>query len=298
MEDVDITLRASYRACEQISKQCARNFYYAFAVLPKAKRQAICAIYAFMRYCDDISDGDNPEFSKFDALQAWRSALTDAMVGSYEQSEILPAFHDTIRTFKVPEEYFHELIDGAQMDLSVNRYRTFDDLYRYCYRVASVVGLVCIQVFGFKEDAARVYAEYEGIAFQLTNILRDVKEDADRNRIYLPQEDLDRFGYTEQDLLANVYDERFRELMKFEVARAREYYEKARPLVDTVDIASRAGLVAMVGIYSTLLDRIEERRYDVFRERVTLSSREKLGIAARSLIWSRPNGREPELAAK
>lgn len=286
-------LKASYQACESIARERAGNFYYAFTVLPKPKRQAICAMYAFMRYCDDISDSDNPPASKLDALQEWRSALGNAMSGDYEQNRILAAFHDAVRVFNIPEEYFHELIDGATMDLSINRYRTFDDLYQYCYKVASVVGLVCIHIFGFREDAAKMYAEHNGIAFQLTNILRDVREDAERGRIYIPQEDLENFCYSEDDLLRGVSDDRFRELMRFQVARAKSYYAMATPLVDYVDLASRAGLMAMIGIYSSLLNRIEEKNYDVLSGRIALSTREKLSIAAKSLVWSRANGREP-----
>jgi phytoene synthase len=285
-------LKTSYRACENIARERARNFYYAFTVFPKAKRQAICAMYAFMRYCDDISDSDNPSGTKLGALDAWRSALDNAVAGNYGQDAILPAFHHTVSTFNIPSKYFHELIDGAQMDLSINRYQTFDELYQYCYRVASVVGLVCLHIFGFNDDRAMKHAEHCGIAFQLTNILRDIKEDAERDRIYLPQEDLERFDVSEENLLNGVMDNRFHNLMRFQVQRAKDYYAKASPLVSLIDTASRPGLTAMVGIYSSLLDRIEDRGYDVFSSRVALSTKEKLGIAARSMLLSRPNGRD------
>lgn len=285
-------LTASYRECESIARLRARNFYYAFTVLPKAKRRAICAMYAFMRYCDDICDSDAEiGRDKLALLSKWRADLDLAMDGDYGQSMILAGFHDAVSSFNIPSVYFHDLIDGAQMDLSINRYETFEDLYQYCYRVASVVGLVCIHIFGFKDPSAMKYAEYCGIAFQMTNILRDIQEDAERNRIYLPMEDLRRFGYTEADLMNGVQDDRFRNLMRFEVARAREYYEKAAPLINLVDITSRSGLAAMIGIYSALLDRIEEKNYAVFDQRIALAAPEKIRIAARSLIWSRPSGR-------
>jgi len=290
---LEITLKDSYRECEKIAKSRAKNFYYAFSVLPKPKRRAICAMYAFMRYCDDISDGDERlGDSKESGLKQWRNALTSAMEGEYGNSAIMPAFHDAILQFGIPVGYFHELIDGAEMDLSINRYGTFEDLYKYCYRVASVVGLVCIYIFGFKDEEAKVYAESCGIAFQLTNVLRDVKEDAERNRIYLPLEDLNKFGYSEDDLLHGVMDDRFRALMKFEVDRAAEFYERSTPLLSMVDPGSRPGLCALIGIYSTLLHRIEETGYDVLSCRVALSTKEKLSIAAKSFLGGRPSGSE------
>jgi phytoene synthase len=212
------------------------------------------------------------------------------MSGEYGGNAILPAFHDTVKAFGIPEIYFHELIDGAEMDLTVNRYQHFDDLYQYCYRVASVVGLVCIHIFGFRDEIAKQYAEHCGIAFQLTNILRDVKEDSERNRIYIPLDDLDAAGYAELELLQGTYDDRFRNLMKQQVERAKDYYERSSQLVDHVDPASRPGLMAMIGIYSNLLKKIEDRKYDVLSKRIALTSREKVAIATRSLLWSRQNG--------
>ncbi|HEY3297404.1 MAG TPA: phytoene/squalene synthase family protein [Armatimonadota bacterium] len=284
--DLVIDLKTSYGVCENIAKKRAGNFYYAFAVLPRSKRLAISAVYAFMRYCDDISDSDKACTSKIDLLQGWRTALDDALNGDYGNHDIMPAFHDAVKTFGIPPSYFHDLIDGAEMDLSIKRYQSFDDLYQYCYRVASVVGLVCIHIFGFQGEEAKKYAEYYGIAFQLTNILRDIKEDADRDRIYLPLDDIEGVGCSETDLLNGLQDDQFRDLMKLEVERARTYYRMGSPLLDLVDNTSRAGLCAMAGIYSAILDRIEEREYDVYRERVTLSTKEKLGIAARSVLFA------------
>jgi len=256
-------------------------------VLPEEKRLAICAMYAFMRYCDDISDGDVAGFTKEDGLRQWRSALHATMTGDYSGSPILPAFHDTVQRFGIPAEYFDELIDGAEMDLSVNRYATFDELYQYCYKVASVVGLVCIHIFGFRDDGAKLYAEHLGIAFQLTNILRDIKEDAGRGRIYIPLEDLARVGYSEGEFLKPKLDDRFRDLMRQQVDRAKSYYEMGAPLIDLIDPKSRGGLMAMIGIYSAILRKIEERDFDVLSARVRLSAKEKLGIAARALLCAR-----------
>lgn len=243
-----------------------------------------------MRYCDDISDSRGSENVRHNGLSDWRQALTNTMAGDYGKSEILAAFHDTVRRFEIPEDYFHKLIDGAEMDLSVNRYQTFEELYEYCYRVASVVGLVCIRIFGYRGEDAKEYAEYCGVAFQLTNILRDMKEDARRNRIYIPLEDLSAFGYSESDILSGVTDARFRNLMEFEVRRAKGYYQKATPLVNMVDLVSRPGLMAMIGIYSAILDKIESRSYDIFGPRVSLSAKEKISIAAKSMLKWHSNG--------
>jgi len=284
---LDKELKVSYEYCERVARKQAKNFYYAFTVLPQQKRAAICAVYAFMRFCDDISDSDNPCHSKIEALNRWRDALDAAVAGDFSSSKIMPAFHNAVHSFNIPTEYFHELIDGAEMDLSINRYRTFDDLYKYCYRVASVVGLVCIHIFGFNEEKAKEYAEYQGIAFQLTNILRDVKEDADRNRIYIPQSDIEAYGYSEIDLVNGVYDDRFRALMKAQVERARDFYHKGSPILGMIDPSSRGGLAAMTDIYSSILNRIESKNYDVFAKRISLTTSEKLAIAARSIFFGR-----------
>jgi 15-cis-phytoene synthase len=274
---MSVTVSESYRYCIQWTRATARNFHYSFWCLPEHKYRGMCAIYAFMRYSDDVSDdlgGDRAS-----RLDAWRSALDAAFEGEYGDSRILPAFHDTVRRFGIPRQYFHDLIDGTAMDLEPRRYETFEDTYRYCYHVASVVGLVCIHVFGFKDDQTKLLAEYNGIAFQLTNILRDLREDAQMGRVYLPQEDLVRFGYTEQDLRDGVRNERFRELMRFEVARAREYYDLAAPLVQLVDEDSRPCLKAMRAIYGGILERIVQQDYDVFSRRARVPTWQKLRIA-------------------
>jgi phytoene synthase len=236
-----------------------------------------------MRYCDDVSDGDDSPEDKRALLRDWRSQLDAAFSGSLLRNSILPAFRDTVNRFSIPAEYFHWIINGAEMDLDVSQYETFDDLYRYCFNVASAVGLVCLQIFGFREERAKKYAEQCGIAFQLTNILRDVKEDAERGRIYLPAEDLRKFDYAAEELRRGVLDERFRRLMRFETERARRYYAAARNLLPLVEETSQPALWAMIAIYERILDRIEQRQFDVFHNPIHLASTEKISIALRAL---------------
>ena len=279
MEPVLLT---SYRSAEDVARSRS-NFYYSFVVMPPEKRRAFCAVYAFMRYCDDISDGDSGLESKRSMLGNWRSQLEAVYAGSIGGNPIFPAFRDTVNNFSIPAQYFHWVIDGAEMDLNTVQYETFDDLYKYCFNVASAVGLVCLQIFGFSDERAKKYAEHCGIAFQLTNILRDVKEDAETGRIYLPMEDLRKYDYTVEELRRGVVDERFRRLMKFEAERAREYYASARRLLPLIEVSSRPALWAMIKIYQSLLDRIAQRQFDVFRRRVCLAKSEKISIALQAL---------------
>lgn len=283
-------LQQSYRYCREVARKRARNFYYSFIVLPRAKRDAMCAIYAFMRYCDDIADDPDIRLNRAEMLEKWRSSLYNTEAGRLDESLILPAFHDAVRKYGIPLEYFHNLIDGASMDLSVGRYDTFEQLYDYCYKVASVVGLVCIHVFGFDCPDAKKYAEYCGIAFQLTNILRDLKEDAASGRVYLPAEDLHAFGYSADDLISGIRDERFHRLMRFEVARARGYYNAALPLIHMVHGSGRPGLCAMIEIYFSILEGIERKHYDVFDNSISVPKTRKVAIAARALVRSRLHG--------
>jgi len=275
-------LLASYRTAETVARSRS-NFYYSFVVLPSEKRRAFCAVYAFMRYCDDISDGDSSPETKRALLKDWRAKLDAAYAGRLQENPILPAFHDTVHRFSIPAQYFHWILDGAEMDLDVAAYETFEDLYKYCFNVASAVGLVCLQIFGFKDEEAKQYAEKCGIAFQLTNILRDLKEDAETGRIYLPAEDLRKFSYTPGELHDGVVDERFRRLMQFETERAREYYKAARNLLPMIEASSRPARWAMIRIYERILERIVERRFDVFRSRVRLAGTEKISIALKAL---------------
>ena len=283
-------LRESYRYCREVARKRARNFYYSFIVLPREQRDAMCAVYAFMRYCDDIADDPNLVLDRKAMLERWRASLDRAAQGDYSDSPILPAFHDAVSRFGIPLDYFRQLIDGAAMDLSIDRYHTFDQLYEYCYKVASVVGLVCIHIFGFESPEAKRYAEYCGIAFQLTNILRDLKEDASSGRVYIPEEDLRAFQYSASELMSGVRDERFHRLMRFQVARARGYYNAALPLVSIVHGSGRPGLCAMIEIYFSILETIEKKHYDVFRESISVPKRRKVAIAARALVRSRLSG--------
>lgn len=289
----DPRVEASYAYCSQVARTEARNFYYSFTVLSPEKKAAMCAVYAFMRHSDDVSDEDAPDGGRGARMTAWRAALDRALRGDYGDDQILPAFHDTVRRYGIPEHLFHDLIDGVEMDLTRDRYETFEDLKRYCYLVAGVVGLVCLYVWGFDGgETAYPPAEACGLAFQLTNILRDVKEDAERGRIYLPMEDLRRFGCTEEEVLQSIFTERFRELMRFEAARARECYERALPLLEMIHPEGRPTFVIMFRIYRGLLDRIEERGYDVFSMRARLSTPRKIGIVARAWLGSHLPGGE------
>ncbi len=277
-------IAASYRRAEDVARRRARNFYYSFVVLPPEKRRALCAVYAFMRYCDDISDGAAAVAEKRKSLATWRGQLDAAVQGDFDGSPVLPAFHDTMHRFSIPARYFHWIIDGAEMDLTKDRYASFDELYQYCFRVASAVGLVCLQIFGFTDERAPKLAEQCGIAFQLTNILRDIKEDAGMGRVYLPEEDLQRFGLSADELQADVHDRRFLDLMAFETERAQAYYTQARGLLPLVEADSRAALWAMMEIYERLLRKIVRQRFEVFGRPIRLSAAEKAGVALRALI--------------
>jgi phytoene synthase len=271
----------SYAWCRNVARARARNFYYSFVLLSKPQRAAMCAIYAFMRYCDDLSDEPGATRS---AIERWRADLDAALQGRFAAHPVWPAFHDAVNRFHIPHRYFHEMIDGVASDLDPRRFETFDELYRYCYQVASVVGLTTVHIFGFESPAALPLAEKCGIAFQLTNILRDIREDLDRGRLYLPLEDLHRFGVTEQDLRAANRTPAFFELMRFEAARAQSYYRESRPLLALVHRESRSSLSALIGIYQSLLTRIERENFDIFTHRVRLSAPQKSWIVLRSLF--------------
>jgi len=278
----------SYEYCRRVARSRARNFYYSFILLSAQQRKAMCAIYAFMRRADDLSD--EPGASR-EALEAWRGEMADALDGRFSGHPVWPAFRHAVRRFGIPHEYFHEMIDGVMSDLAPRRFETFPELYRYCYQVASVVGLTSIHIFGFDTRSALPLAEKCGVAFQLTNILRDVREDLERGRVYLPAEDLARFGVTEADLADGSRAIResagLRELMRFEAGRARAYYQESRPLLDLIHPRSRGSLWALIAIYSRLLGRIEAAGYDVFTRRVRLPALEKSLIVARGLAgWT------------
>jgi squalene synthase HpnC/squalene synthase HpnD len=265
----------SYAECNRIARAAHSSFYLAFFGLPREKRNALFALYAFMRLVDNVSDDPGDLETKRRELARWRGLLDEAAAGRTEGHPILPALSHTMARFEIPARYFHDLILGAEMDLTVASYATFDRLSEYCYRVAGTVGLTCLHVFGFRNPRDPDLAERLGLAFQLTNIIRDVRADFEIGRIYLPQEDLERFSVRRGGLGGPIAPE-IRELLEFEADRAWRFYEEGAPLVDRVDSDSRATLWALVRTYSTLLARIEERGFDVFSSRVSLSSAEKV----------------------
>jgi phytoene synthase len=297
-------LAVAYSVCRSITRSAAKNFYYAFLVLPRAKRQALCAVYAFMRRCDDIADDESlSQFDRRQKITAWLDAFHRAQSGEPTDEPVLLALSDAQRRCNIRVGLLDQLAYGTAMDvegdsaagesaagappeareLSVH-YRTFDDLYQYCYRVASVVGLVCIHVFGYRDPAAEPLAERLGIAFQLTNIIRDVKEDAGMGRVYLPEEDLDRFGISLSALRSASDPALFRPLLAMEADRAREYYRAGEELIPFVEEDSQPALWVLMTIYQRLLDKIALREYDVFSGKVSLSVREKLGILAKGFL--------------
>ncbi|MFO0965892.1 MAG: presqualene diphosphate synthase HpnD [Gemmataceae bacterium] len=277
-----VTLGDSYRACEAIARREAANFYPAFRLLPRPQRRAMCALYAFCRIADDIGDEPGPAETKPDALDRWRRDLDACLAGRFAH-RIHPALADAVARYRIPPRYLHDVLDGVAMDLAPLTFPDFAALRLYCYRVASAVGLACIHIWGFSDDRARPYAENAGLAFQLTNILRDLKEDADRGRIYLPREDLTRFGYRENDLRHACRNEPFRRLMAFQIERARGFYEASRPLAPLLPPPGRAVFLMMSGAYRALLDEIERRDYDVFTARIRVSRWRKALLALAAL---------------
>jgi phytoene synthase len=276
------SLAGSYAYCERLARREAGNFYYAFCILPPAQRRAMCALYAFLRLTDDVSDGPGATEEKRRRLDEWRFRFQGALGDSFSHA-CHPALLDIVNTYEIPREYFDAVLDGVGMDLAETRFDTFADLYRYCYHVASAVGLACIHIWGFAHPDAKKHAEQAGIAFQLTNILRDLREDAARGRIYLPREDLDRFGYEPDRLARGERDECFRALMRFEVDRARSYYDASRPLLPLLPPAGRAVFQVMSRTYRGVLEAIERRDFDVFSARVQLSTWKKIGFAVQAL---------------
>ncbi|HEX7377696.1 MAG TPA: phytoene/squalene synthase family protein [Pirellulales bacterium] len=290
------SLSTSYTACRRLARRSARNFYYSFLVLPREKRRAMCALYAFSRLTDDLGDNREPVATRRLALAAWRRSLDRGLRGDFD-APIFPALADTVARYQIPPRYLHELIDGVEMDLNDGHYQTFDELSGYCYKVASVVGLSCIHIWGFRDERAFTPAIQCGIAMQLTNILRDLQEDAACGRVYLPREDLERFGYTAHDLRGGIVDERFRDLMRFEVSRAEELYLAAAELADWLSPDGRAVFGAMTGIYRGLLDEIKRADGDVFGRRIRLTTWRKLRIAGRWLFAGPPHHVRPALKA-
>jgi 15-cis-phytoene synthase len=280
-------ITAAYDHCEALTRRAHSNFYWGFRLLPQERRRALSAVYAFCRAADDIAD--EPGFARDPAtlLGRWREEL-EAVYAGHPQHPIGVALADTVERFHLPRDHFEAVIAGVEMDLTRDRYATWEeDLALYCYGVAGAVGLIAIEIFGYQNRSARQYALNLGFAFQLTNILRDVAEDSQRGRIYLPQEDLQRFDCPEQDVLAGHCSEAFREVMAFECARAGEFYGRARFLLAEEDRQSLAPAEAMRLIYEQVLRRVMFRRYDVFGPKVRLTRPEKAGLAVAA--WVRPH---------
>ncbi|MGO9777127.1 MAG: phytoene/squalene synthase family protein [Terracidiphilus sp.] len=297
----DSKLNAAYAACREIARREAKNFYYAFVALPLPRRNAICAIYAFMRQADDLADDDYlPRDERRRSLDAWLADWRGVCHGGDSSDLVFVAVRDAVEHFNIPLHLLDELVAGVTMDLDQNSsdapdtYATFEDLYRYCYLVASVVGLVCIHIFGYSDPRAEKLAEETGIAFQLTNILRDVSEDAVRNRVYLPLEDLAAHNVTLDSLLHRKLGTppttNERALLAAIARRARVFYWSAQELLPLIDIESRPALWVLVSIYHDLLNRIEKAGYDVFSGRIGVPRPQKLGIMIVGLArmgWAR-----------
>ena len=263
-----------------ITKSSNTSFYYSFSLLPKQKREALHAVYAFCRFTDDIVDDEVDERRKALRLRRWRMELGRALQG-LSTYPILNQLSGTARRFNIPVDHFYDLIRGMEMDLTKNRYRTFEELREYCFLVASTVGLMCRKIFGYRNESTKDYAINLGIALQLTNILRDIKDDAEKGRIYIPREDMDRFGYAEEDLLNFRYTPAFVELMRFECDRARSYYDAARGALRDEDKRFFFAARIMWSIYAHLLRRIERSNYNVFERRISISKLLKLLITFR-----------------
>lgn len=273
-------LAESCRYCQRLARRTGRNFYYSFLMLPRGLFRDMCVLYAFMRHTDDLGDReDMPASERSARLEDWRRRLDAALAGDPGDDPILPALADMVGRRQVPATYLHEVIAGVASDLTPRRFETFTELEGYCYQVAGAVGLCCIHVWGFQDPRAKALAVECGLAFQLTNILRDLGEDAAADRIYLPNEDLDRFGYSRADIAGGVIDDRFRELMRFQVARARVHYQRAAELCGYLGRRGRCAFTAMFRIYQALLEEIERREFDVYSDRVRLSAPRKLAIA-------------------
>jgi 15-cis-phytoene synthase len=285
----------AYSVCRGITRTAAKNFYYAFLVLPRRKREALCAVYAFMRRCDDIADDTSLSVAdRQQRLDTWLDALHRAQQGQPTDDAILLALTDAQRRYAIPAGLLDEVAQGTAMDVQGaeaqpvpgcgRHYNTFAELQQYCYRVASVVGLVCIHVFGYRDPQAEPLAERCGLAFQMTNIIRDVKEDASMGRVYIPEEDLARFQLSVSDVLNTPDPERLRAVLAFEAERARECYAAGDELIPYISEDSQPALWVLVNIYRRLLEKIAAKQYDVFTAKVALSRWEKTRVLAKGFL--------------
>ena len=284
----DVRVRTAYRHCARLARRSASNFYFAFWLLPRPKRRAMCALYAFMRQTDDLADSDLPIATRRQALANWRKMLQTTLDGGPVADPVLLALRDAIERYAIPTRYLEETIDGVEQDLDSTGFANFGQLEEYCYRVASTVGLLCIHIWGFQDERALAPARQCGIAFQLTNILRDLHADARVGRCYIPREDLSRFGCTEADILRGDRSERMRSLIRFQLARAEEYYQAAAALPPLLNADGQRVFSAMYRTYATLWQEIKRRDGDLFGRRIQLGRWQKAAIAARSLLSARP----------
>jgi phytoene synthase len=267
--------------CQDKTAKSGSSFYYSFLFLPETQRKAITALYAFCREVDDVVDECSDTDLARSKLNWWRAEIFGTFDGK-PSHPVCQALTTSIANFNLPREHFIEIIDGMEMDLQQTRYNTFAELSLYCYRVASVVGLMAAEIFGFKDRSTLDYAHNLGLAFQLTNILRDVKEDAERGRIYLPQEELEKFGVNEQDILENRCTDNMKKLLDFQAQRAQDCYDKAFTLLPEADrYAQRTGLI-MASIYRTTLNTIQQDSCQVLTQRISSSPLKKLWIAWRT----------------
>jgi 15-cis-phytoene synthase len=285
---VNDDLTESYAYCRRVARRSGSSFYYSFLLLPRPERRAMCALYAFLRRTDDLSDSDEAVEQRRTALAAWRRALLEAVERQTTNDPVLRAVAHTMTTFRVPIEHLTAAIDGVEMDLDIHRYDTFKQLEGYCQLVASAVGLACLRIWGCERPEAVEPARRCGVAFQMTNILRDLKEDAARGRVYLPRADMERFDYTAEDLLAGVCDERFRALMHFEIDRTERLYLQAEELERWLAPQRRRVFGSMMAMYHTLLAEIKRLDGDVLSYRVRLGGWQKMRIAARWLLLPSP----------
>ena len=275
----DRQIATAYRECASLTRGANSNFYLAFLSLPKELRRAIHATYAFCRLCDDIVDEPKAGLDPSAELDKVELALSMPHEGEYAASPIFTALPHAIGQFGLDTKYFIDVIDGCRMDIDTNRYDTFEDLRVYCRRVASAVGIICVSIFGNRSPDAIRYADDLGIAFQLTNILRDIQEDYSNGRVYLPQEDLAHFGVAESEFAGETPSANFREMMRFQLDRARDYYERGERVIP-MTTRGRECLELMSGFYSKILAKIEACDSDVLSQRVSLSASEKLSIAS------------------
>lgn len=288
-------LEAAYEECQSITRREAKNFYYAFLTLPTQRRRAICVAYAFCRHCDDSVDGEGSVETKLARLVAIRGDL-EKTYACTATAPVFLAMTDVAQRYEIPQEYFQDIISGVESDLVKNRYQDFQELRQYCYQVASVVGLICLQIFGYQDPRAKDHAIDLGLAMQLTNIARDVQEDLGMDRVYLPQDEMARFGYTEKDLQAGIVNESFTNLMRFQAQRAKEYFNSGFQLLPYLSFRSRACPAVMGQLYRKVLERIESADYDVLHHRVSLSKPQKIRVMAQTWLGSTLSGMHPSAA--